>query len=121
MFFLIGLILIAQIIIMVNIVIYSIKFDVQINAFRKNLIVLNPVIKKRASLLKSIMSDINGTFQNFEDKVKQKRDVLMVVKFFDLLEWLLLLVVKPQGKKFILGYKLSKALVRELSSVKNMV
>jgi len=121
MFFLIGLILIAQIIIIVNIVGYSIKFDVQINAFRKNLIALNPVIKKKASFLKTVTSDVNNTFQNLENNVKRKRNILMTVKCFDLLEWLLLLVVKPQGKKFILGYKLSKALVRELSTPKNMV
>lgn len=121
MFFLIILAFIAQIVILINFVVFAIIFDIKINMFRKKILELNPQISVELKKIEDFSARIKEFCSNLEIKIRNKRNILFLKKMLNILEWCLLLKVKPENRKFVLGYKLSKALVVELSSSKNML
>lgn len=115
------IILITQLIVLGIVVSYLIGLDMRILLLSEKVKLRNIWLESRTGDIQEIFSDIKFIVKKYRDKFKKRQRLLILSQIAGLIEWLILLFIKPKGKKFLLGYKLMKALVKELSMFKNMV
>ena len=121
MFFLIALIFIIQLILLSIIVSFLLNIDINILILTDKIENYNNWLETRNSKIENIFSDIKFILDNKHKQLKKYRYRIFIKKIISLIEWVLLITLKPKGKKFILGYKLARVLLKELSIKKNMV
>ncbi len=121
MFFLVALIFIIQLILLCIIVSFLLNIDINILILTDKFEAYNNWLKTRSNIIENIFADIKFIINRKYEKLKKYRHKLFIKKILSLIEWLLLIILKPKGKKFIIGYKLSRVLIKELSIKKNML
>ena len=121
MFFLIVIISIIQIILLVMAVLYLVSLDIKILFLIDCTKSYNNWLESRKPKIIGLFSDINFLIKQFYKKIRKQKKKILLGQAFNIFEWGLLFLIKKSGKKFILGYKLAKAVVKELSMTKNMV
>ncbi len=121
MFFLVAIIFIFQIILLAVIISFLLNVDISILLLIDKFEMNNVWMRTKMSTVENIFTDLKFILIKKFNKIDKKQKKILISQIINILEWLLLLFVKPKGKKFLLGYKFSKLLYKELSTMKNMV
>ncbi len=121
MFFLVALIFIVQLILLCVIVSFLLNIDINILILTDKIEDYNNWLQTRNSKIENIFSDIKFILDKKHKQLKKYKQKLFIKRIISFIEWGLLITLKPKGKKFILGYKVAKILLKELSIKKNMV
>lgn len=121
MFFLVAIIFIIQLFLLSVIVSFLLNIDINILILTDKIEDYNNWLKTRNQQIENIFSDIKFILKYKQKQLKKYRQKLLIKRIIAIIEWLLFITLKPKGKKFILGYKISRILLKELSIKKNMV
>lgn len=121
MFFLIAVIFIIQIVLLSASVFWLLSLDVKILMLSDALESYNSWFASRAGSIEGIFSDIKLLIERFQNKLRKKKKRFIIGQIINIIEWILILLIKNKNKKFLLGYKIAKTLSEELSLFKNMV
>lgn len=121
MFFLIAIIFLIQLILLFVLVSFLLDVNVKILLLTDVFEGYNKWLESRKKSIISIFVDIKFLIQQFEKRVKKHQKKVFFAQVTSFFEWVILFLVKKRGKQFLLGYKLAKALLKELSMSKNMV
>ena len=121
MFFFVLIIFLIQLILLFLTVSYLLNFNVKILLLTDAFDEYNKWLETRKKAIIGIFVDVKFLIRQFKKRVKKRQKKMFLSQMISLLEWTILFLVKKRGKQFLLGYKLAKALLKELSMSKNMV
>lgn len=121
MFFIVAIVFIFQIILLAVLVSVLLNIDINILILTDKVEDYNNWFVSRIDKIENIFSDIKLIIKKKTDNLRKTKKKLLINRIISTFEWFLLILLKPKIKKFFLGYKLSKVLLKELSRLKNMV
>ena len=121
MFFLVTLVLITQILVLAIIISTLLNLDIKLLMAVQEFKAINIWLKKQQTDINKIFSDLTMIIKKRYKRFEYLHRLNTIFSVVGLVEWLLFPALKPCGKKCMLGYKLTKAVVKELSMYKNMV
>lgn len=121
MFFLVTLVLIIQIFILAIFISTLLNLDIKLLMAVQEFKAINLWLKGQQTDINKIFSDLTLIIKKCYKRFEYLHRLNAIFSVIGLIEWLLFPVLKPCGKKCMLGYKLTKVIVKELSMYKNMV
>lgn len=116
MFFLVLIIFIAQLILLTIVVSALLNLDVKILLLSDKFEQQNKLLLTKLASFENACSDTKNIIKKNKDKFYKAQRLFLIGRGLGILEWFLLLFLKPLGKKFLLGYKLAKTAFKELST-----
>ena len=121
MFFLVTLILITQILVLAIIISVLLNLDIKLLMSVQEFKAINLWLKRQQTDINKIFSDLTIIIKKRYKRFEYLHRLNTIFSVIGLIEWLLFPALKPCGKKCMLGNKLTKSVVKELSMYKNMV
>ncbi|MCM1265745.1 MAG: hypothetical protein NC200_06055 [Candidatus Gastranaerophilales bacterium] len=115
MIFLIATVFIAQIVILVNIVLWAISLDKKVRVLSAKIEQDNTKLEKRINAIKEISEGIKIILPHLIKKIVKKRNNIIFKILIELLQGSVLVFFKPKYKKLLLGIKLGLAVAKDLS------
>ncbi len=116
MFFLILILFIVQLLLLAVVVSVLLNFDVKILMLTEKLALQNKFIGKELASIENTCSHTKKLIQKNKYKLYKAQRLFIISRGIGILEWALLLFLKPLGKNFLLGYKLAKTAFKKLST-----
>lgn len=121
MFFLVTLLLIIQLLISAIIISALLNLDIKLLMAVQEFKSTNIWLRRQQKDVNKIFSDLTMIIKKRYKRTEYLHRLNTIFSVIGLIEWLLFPILKPCGKKCMLGYKLTKSVVKELSMCKNMV
>lgn len=115
MIFLIIIVFIAQIVLLTNIVVWTIATSKKVRILSEEIANNNAHLEKRLKAIKQITEDLNQILPYLIKKFIRKRNNLIVRTLNELLQGTVLLFFKPKYKKFLVGLKIGIGAIKDLS------
>ena len=116
MFFLVLIIFIAQLILLAIVVSALLNLDIKILLLTDKLELQNKWLISKLASVEKVCFSTKKIIKKKKDKFYKAQRLFLIGRGLGILEWFLLLFLKPLGKKFLLGYKLAKTAFKELST-----
>lgn len=117
MIFFTGVIFIAELIILYNLVVFIINTDRKVCALTEHVEKRRMILRWRMETLTEISQGINEIFPNLIKKLKKSKRNLIIRGAGDIAQSVMLLFFRPRYKKMLLGAKVGIGVVRKFLKI----